>query len=130
MKTFTSKTQQIGELGEEKVAQYLESRGFRVVERNYTRKWGELDIVAEKGSVLHFIEVKTITLKDNISRENTFRPEDNMHVWKARRLRRALETYIMDREVDEDQEWQFDLACVYLRGDKVEKIEVLEDLVI
>lgn len=130
MKTFTSKSQQIGELGEEKVAQYLGNRGFKIIERNYTRKWGEIDIVTQKDEVLHFIEVKTITLKDNISRENSFRPEDNMHAWKARRLRRVLETYIMDREVDEDAEWQFDLACVYLKGNKVEKIEILEDLVI
>ena len=129
MKLFTSKTQKIGEQGEQEAARFLINKGFNVIERNYTRKWGELDIVAQKGNVLHFIEVKSITVKDVFSRENTYRPEDNMHTWKIKRLRRALESYIMDREVDENQEWQFDLICVYF-SEKGARIELIEDIIL
>ena len=129
MKIFTSKTQQTGEQGEQKAFDYLVKRGFKVIERNYTRKWGELDIVAKKGSVLHFIEVKSLTLRDKISRENSYRPEDNMHFAKIKRLKRALETYLIDREVPEDTEWQFDLICVYFNGNKAE-VECIEDIVL
>jgi putative endonuclease len=131
MKIFTSKTQQIGKVGEEAVVKYLVNKGFRIIERNYTRKWGEIDIVAKKGNVLHFVEVKSITVRDMFSHETSFyRPEDNMHSLKLTRLRRVLSTYITEKDIPEDQEWQFDLACVYLIGDKVEKIEVLEDIIL
>jgi len=129
MKIFTSKSQQIGERGEDETCKFLANKGFKVVERNYTKKWGELDIIAEKANVLHFIEVKSITIKDKISREISFSPEDNMHSWKVKRLQRALETYLMEREVDEDKEWQFDLVCVYFTGNTV-RVEILEDIVL
>ena len=129
MKLFTSKTQQIGERGEQEATNFLVNKGFKVIERNYTRKWGELDIVAKKGNVLHFIEVKSITVKDGFSRENTYRPEDNMHVWKIKRLRRALESYIMDREVSENQVWQFDLICVYF-SEKGTRVDFIEDIIL
>ncbi|MEI6480398.1 MAG: YraN family protein [bacterium] len=129
MKIFTSKTQQTGEIGEQEAVNYLINKGFNIIERNYTRKWGELDIVAKKSNVLHFIEVKSITVRDIFSRENSYRPEDNMHLWKVKRLQRALETYLMDREVDENTEWQFDLACVYLKENEV-RVEFIEDIVL
>jgi putative endonuclease len=131
MKIFTSKSQQTGEIGEEIVVKNLINKGFRVIERNYTRKWGEIDIIAEKDSVLHFIEVKSITVRDMFSHETSFyRPEDNMHSLKLIRLRRVLETYITEKDIPENKEWQFDLACVYLIGEKVEKIEWVRDIIL
>jgi len=129
MKIFTSKTQQTGEIGEQEAVNYLINKGFNIIERNYTRKWGELDIVAEKSNVLHFIEVKSVTVRDMFSRENSYRPEDNMHPWKVKRLQRALETYLIEREVDENMEWQFDLACVYFKENEA-KVEFIEDIVL
>jgi putative endonuclease len=115
MKIFTSKNQKTGELGEDETVKYLENKGFRVIERNYTRKWGEIDVVAKKGNVLHFVEVKAITVRDMFSREIFYRPEDHMDSWKIKRLKKILQTYLMNKNIPEDQEWQFDLACVYLR---------------
>jgi len=115
MKIFTSKSQKTGEIGEEEAVKSLMKQGFKIIERNYTRKWGEIDVVARKGDILHFIEVKSITVRDMFSRENFYRPEDHMDAWKLKRLRRALQTYITDKNIHEDQKWQFDLACVYLR---------------
>ena len=88
-----------------------------------------MDIVAEKSNVLHFIEVKSVTVRDMFSRENSYRPEDNMHPWKVKRLQRALETYLIEREVDENMEWQFDLACVYFKENEA-KVEFIEDIVL
>ena len=128
MKLFTSKTQQIGELGETETSKYLEKLGYKIIERNYTRKWGEIDIVAKKGNILHFIEVKSLKIKDSVSYE-TYRPEENMHFSKIKRLKRAIQTYLMDRGVSDDIEWQFDLACVYLR-EKDTKIKILENIIL
>ena len=129
MKIFTSKTQKIGEVGEQEAVNHLIKIGFNILERNYTRKCGELDIVAEKGNILHFIEVKSVTVRDMFSRENSYRPEDNMHPWKVKRLQRTLETYLIDKKVEENKEWQFDLVCVYFKGSEI-KIEFIEDIVL
>ena len=40
--------QKVGNLGENLACRFLAERGFKIVERNYRKKWGELDIVAEK----------------------------------------------------------------------------------
>jgi putative endonuclease len=49
----------LGEAGERLAAEHLERRGFRIVERNYRTRWGELDIIAFDGRTLAFCEVKT-----------------------------------------------------------------------
>ena len=54
-------TQKIGRLGEELSVQFLMKRGYKIVERNYRRPWGELDIIAERKGKIHFIEVKSIS---------------------------------------------------------------------
>ena len=51
----------IGDIGEEFTCRFLEGRGYKIVERNYLKKWGEIDIVAENKDGLHFIEVKSLT---------------------------------------------------------------------
>jgi len=49
----------LGERGEQLAAEHLDQRGFRILERNYRTRWGELDIVAFDGRTLAFCEVKT-----------------------------------------------------------------------
>ena len=49
----------VGKAGEILAAIYLEEKGFKILERNFTTKYGELDIIAEKNGVIHYIEVKT-----------------------------------------------------------------------
>jgi putative endonuclease len=50
---------QLGATGEQLAAEHLERLGYRIVERNYRTRWGELDIVAFDGRTLAFCEVKT-----------------------------------------------------------------------
>ena len=131
MKIFTSKTQQTGEFGEEEAVKFLINKGFRIIERNHTRKWGEIDIIARKGNALHFVEVKAITVRDKFSHETSFyRPEDHMSPQKIKRLRRVIQTYLMSSDIKEDQEWQFDLVCVYLIEGKLWKVEVVGDIIL
>jgi putative endonuclease len=48
-----------GDDGESRACLWLSSRGFRVIERNVSNSYGEIDIIAQKDGVIHFIEVKT-----------------------------------------------------------------------
>ena len=52
-------TKILGNAGENLAAAYLENHGYRILERNYRCKQGEIDIIAQKCDVLVFIEVKT-----------------------------------------------------------------------
>ncbi len=49
----------VGKNSEDMAAKYLMKRGYRILERNFYSKFGEIDIIAIKDKVLHFIEVKS-----------------------------------------------------------------------
>lgn len=124
--------QVIGKIGEDATCDYLRMKGYSVIDRNYSRKWGELDIVAKKGNVLHFVEVKSVSRETSSSVTcvtDGYRPEDNMHPWKLKRLGRIIQSYLLDKDIDLD--WQFDVITVYIGIDKKPwKVSMLEDVVI
>lgn len=51
--------QRLGKLGEDLASTYLRKHGYRILERNFKRRYGELDIIALSGTILVFVEVKT-----------------------------------------------------------------------
>lgn len=132
MKTFTSPTQKIGEIGEKLAKMFLMKHGYTVVETNYTRKFGEIDIVAKKGKVWHFIEVKSVsrvTLDDVSSETSGFRPEENMHEKKIQRFVRTVEYYRMSKNLD-DSDFQIDLALVYIdQAKRAGKVRLMENVI-
>lgn len=123
----------IGEVGEKTACRFLVKHGFSVIGRNYRRKWGEIDIIAEKGKVLHFVEVKTVSRENirEISRETSFyRPEENVHPKKLERLFRVIQTYLIDMKAD-DREWQLDVVAVYLDMKHREaKVSLMENVIV
>ncbi len=112
-KTDNKKT---GNIGEEIAARYLERKGFQIINRNYLKKWGEIDIVtrATSGKV-HFVEVKTVSyetrqdLQQAVTRR-TWRPEENVHPLKLKKLQRAIESWLSEHKYP--GEWQIDVAAV------------------
>lgn len=141
-KVFTSEKQKIGEIGENVACKFLVKHGFTILERNYTKKWGEIDIVAQRqengGLKLYFIEVKAVTRDlSNVSRITSkdgldqYRPEDNMHPWKLKRLSRTIQTYLVSKHVSERTEWQFDLLVVFLdMNNKKARVKVVSDVIL
>jgi putative endonuclease len=126
--------QKIGQIGEDCACEHLEKNGYRVIERNYLKKWGEIDIVAKKGQKIHFIEVKSVSRRlDSVTHvtNDQYNPEDNMHPWKLERLGRAVQSYLLDRNIPDEVEWQFDLVTAYIDIDKrLSRVELLEDIVL
>lgn len=128
----TTKKRKIGDIGEEITIKYLEKRGYRIIERNYWKPWGEIDIIAERPGFLSFIEVKSVSREGNsaISRES-IRPEENLHPAKLKRLHRAIQTYLLQHQIPESRQWQIDLACVYLDfSTKKAHVELMENIVL
>ncbi len=125
-----SKKRKVGDVGEGVVCRYLEGHEFTVLEQNYWKPWGEIDIVAEKDEVLHFVEVKSVS-REMSSGFGSVRPEENMHGNKVKRLNRAIQTYLLERKVGERVAWQIDLACAYLDfSTRRAKVELLENIVL
>jgi putative endonuclease len=129
MKRFTSKTQRIGEYGENICAQWLENNGFNIQERNYTISSGEIDIIAQKNNILHFIEVKSVSCEntEHVSYETLYNPAENMTKDKIHKCQKAMYTYIQEHNVS--HETQLDLYMVYIDQRNIKhKLERIENI--
>ena len=123
-KVFTSEKQKIGEIGEDIACTFLIKQGFIILERNYTKKWGEMDIVGRKDNKIYFFEVKSTSIEN-------YRPEDNMHPWKVKRLSRTIQTYLLERKIPKNMDWQFDLLAVFLNfGKREAKVKRIENVIL
>lgn len=105
----------VGLLGEERAAEYLKSQGWRVIERNFYSKLGEVDIIAiTNRNTLVFCEVKTYTDKSWVA------PISAITKRKQRNLIKTAQYYLLKTGY-EDIEMRFDALVV--TSDKVEHFE-------
>ncbi len=104
----------IGNVGEDAVCEMLTRHGYEILDRNFTVKGGEIDIIAKKNGAVAFVEVKTRKPSPLSSGEEAV--NDN----KKRHLIYAAERYL--QRLDEPVNARFDVAAVELDGSKVTKI--------
>ena len=83
--------QALGAFGERLAAAHLESKGYRILERNYRRREGEIDIVAARGGCLVFVEVRTRRGQERGSAVESVGPA------KGARLAALAEAYCQER---------------------------------
>ena len=101
--------------------QYLKSRGFSIIERNYTKKIGEIDIIAEKNKMLHFIEVKTV-----IKYGENYNPFENITPFKMKKLARTILWYLAEKKVSRETLWFIDAISIEInRETRSAKLNVL-----
>ncbi len=106
-------TKRTGDLGEDAAARYLESRGFRVLERNWRFRQWELDLVCRDKDTLVFVEVKTRKAGAMAS------PADALTPKKKARLVKAASHYLSKKDLW-DEPCRFDLAGVTDTGTSME----------
>ena len=126
-----TRKQYVGQIGENVASRFLEKQGHKVVERNYWKKWGEIDIITLKDKKIYFIEVKTVSRNLSVlyQKDTEYRAEENVHPWKIQRLTRAIESYLAENNVSDETDWQLDLVVVLLDLDnKKAKVEILENI--
>lgn len=112
---------EIGKIGENLAKEFLMKQGFSIIDRNFRIRQGELDIIAEKDDVLHFVEVKSVKVRDCHSLENlAVTPEDNLTFSKWKKLVITVESYLQNIKGREGAIYQIDLACVYIDTEKRE----------
>ncbi|MBZ2385898.1 YraN family protein [Anaerococcus murdochii] len=107
---------QVGDFGEEITAEYLEKNGYRILDRNYSKPFGEIDIIAIKDDLIAFVEVKT-------RKSDAFAyAAEAVDFYKQQRIRRASQAYLMEKNMS-DFLMTFDIAEVYLDTRKINYIE-------
>jgi putative endonuclease len=109
-----------GLYGEELAAAFLAVKGFRVIDRNYRCKGGEVDIVAMDGKTIVFVEVKT-------RRSHTFGiPQLAVTPFKQRQIMKAALTWLAHHRRQNSQA-RFDVIAITLRSDNEPVIEHIEN---
>ncbi len=106
-------SKKLGDLAEEKAAEYLRNEGFTVVERNFYSRFGEIDIIAKKGDTYHFIEVKSGSGYD---------PVYNITAAKLKKIIKTLNIYCKSRNIT--SAYTIDAVIV------TDRIEFIENLTI
>jgi len=95
----------LGEEGEEAAADFLKSKGLKIIERNFRIRGGEIDIVAKDGSTICFTEVKT-------RRSSTYgTAQESVSFFKKNRLIKAGLFYVAKHNLT-DTNVRFDVICV------------------
>ncbi|EAI4449722.1 YraN family protein [Campylobacter lari] len=92
-----------GKKGEELACEFLKTQGFEILKRNFYSKFGEIDIIAKKDKILHFIEVK--------STQGDYEVEYRLDNKKYNKIIKTIEYYFMKHKNDEN--YQLDLLCVH-----------------
>ena len=112
---------QIGVCGEAQVADYLRKHGYTLLAHSYACRFGEIDLIARKGDVICFVEVK---LRSNMKYGL---PREAVTAGKRARIRKTALHYLSVCEL-EDCPTRFDVAEVYTDGAYVNaRIEYLEN---
>lgn len=109
---------ELGKKGEELAVAYLEQNGYEILDRNWTYQKAEIDIIAQKETILAVIEVKTRSSLD------FGLPQDFVKPKKIQLLVKAINAYINDREID--FEVRFDIISIH-KNNETFAIEHLTD---
>jgi putative endonuclease len=112
-----------GAQGEQIAVNYLKRKGYRIRERNFRCREGEIDIVAEKGSFLVFVEVRT-------KKDTSFgTPEESITASKKDKLIALAQTYV-ETHSSLPASWRIDVVAIELdkRG-KISRLRLIKNAI-
>jgi putative endonuclease len=100
-----------GKAGEDLAARFLEQQGLKIIKRNYRFERGEIDLIAEEGDELVFVEVKA-------RRSVAFgSPEDAVTEEKQEQVHSVAEGYLFEHDID-NRPCRFDVVAIEFKYDK------------
>ncbi len=114
-----TKRSELGNLGEELAVKYLLSKKYKILERNYRKPWGEIDIIAiYKDKTLVFVEVKT--MKEGYG--DSLKPEDQMSEAKIQKFKRTAQLFAGEKEnlINNKRGWRLDAIAITLPNNYIE----------
>ena len=102
---MSSSRQILGRWGEKIAEDFLDNKGFNIIERNYRTPYGEIDIIAQDGAILIFIEVKTRAT-------NTYgTPEASITAHKREHIIASAQSYIQSLTTP-PLNWRIDVIAI------------------
>lgn len=114
---------QAGSKGEDLAVRFLQENGFKILERNFLIRGGEIDIIAKDGEVLVFVEVKA-----RFSHEYGL-PEESITPWKIKSLKKSALFYIQKKNFW-NFPYRFDLVGIdYIDSQDNPKIELIKNII-
>jgi len=128
------KTQAIGRLGETICAKFYVDQGYALLGMNYRKKYGEIDVIVKKANKVHFIEVKTVSYGTRSDLEyavthGTWRPEENVHTFKLKKLARVIEVWQAEHKWHGDV--QIDVASIRIvPRETYASVKIIENVII
>ncbi len=96
----------LGNFGERTANDFLKKGKYKILEKNFKRKWGEIDIVGKKKNKIIFFEVKTI-----IENKNFF-PEDQITAKKKKQLLKMSQIYLSEKKLPFNTPRQIDIIAI------------------
>jgi putative endonuclease len=104
----------IGSEGEEKAILFLKKQGFKILEKNYRCKIGEIDIIATKNDLISFVEVKT-------RRSEEFgHPEESVNRRKRKKIINTAKYYLMVNNLYYKKDVRFDILSIIRKKSEFE----------
>ncbi len=103
-------SRKLGNIAEDKAAKFLQKSGFSIIERNFYSKFGEIDIIALRGRILHFIEVKS---------GKNFEPIYAITPQKIDKIVKTINYFLLKNKMDVD----YCIDAVIIKNKEIELIE-------
>lgn len=107
-------------LGETAACEYLIKKGYKILERNFRKSYGEIDIIALQNKTLIFVEVKTRT------NDQYGTPFDSISPTKLKTLKKGAEFYAYVLHPNLGNDIRMDAIGVMVKNGKVASIEHIE----
>lgn len=106
---------EIGNVMEEKAADFLRKEGYRILKRNYRCKVGEIDLIVTDGRYLIFVEVK---FRKNVASGT---PQEAVTYYKQRKISKTAAWYLTENGLDLYTPCRFDIVAI--EGERVSHIK-------
>lgn len=114
MKKFSTKN--IGEMGEEYAVKFLNKKKYKILERNYRKRYGEIDIIAENKNYIVFVEVKTRHTDSMTSASDAVNRQKQLKIIKTASL------YLAENETEKF--CRFDVCEVYVNAANLKLVDI------
>lgn len=113
-----------GDWGEKLAEDFLRRHKYEILDRNFQKRCGEIDLICWKDDVLHFVEVKTRT---EASTQRFGLPEEAVTKKKQQRIIQTAFTYLSEKNYGGKINWQIDVvSIVYYKKDQKAKIKFIK----
>lgn len=117
--TFASKA--LGDRGEQIAREYLEGKGYKILDVNFRNKIGELDIVAKEAGCVVFVEVKT---RQSLQ---CGQPHESVHQLKIRKIGQLAQSYLKFKFNSVEVYARFDVVSILMEEGCPSKIEHIKN---